>query len=152
MQFKTFSSFLAIAGCLVALVPRVTSSGAKGVLTGILNAAAQPTGILSAVGGVMNIAAQGNAISHAFKRVFTDVDSGTNEVNYDGGNLGAYYNFMYPDNDDYPWACVCNEYDIKLYREKQQPYARCRNQEDLSLFSFQANCDPKNSANEFIKI
>ncbi|ORM41180.1 Midasin [Babesia sp. Xinjiang] len=133
-ELKAFSSIFALCACLVAVVPTAHSSGAKGVLS-----------VLSAV---PNIAAQGNALSHAFKRVFSDVDSGTNEINYDGGNMGAYYNFMYPDNDDYPWACVCNEYDLQLYREKKQPYARCRNQEDLSMFSFQANCDPKNSANE----
>ncbi|GIX62214.1 midasin, putative [Babesia caballi] len=82
------------------------------------------------------------------RRIFTDEESGTNPLNYDGGNIGAYYNFMYPDNDDYPWSCVCSEKDFQLYQEKKMPYVRCRNQEDLSFHDFQANCDPKNSSNK----
>lgn len=84
---------------------------------------------------------------HAFERIFGDVDSGTNPINFAGGNVGAYYNFMFPDNDDYPWACVCNEHDLKQFQAKEMPFARCRNQEDLSYQNIQANCDPNNSAN-----
>ncbi|BAM40978.1 conserved hypothetical protein [Theileria orientalis strain Shintoku] len=85
----------------------------------------------------------GNPILTAIEVMKGGAD-GKKEENFGGGNLGAYYNFMYPDNSDYPWACVCNTEDLKLWKKKDQPYVRCRNQEDLSLQDIQANCDPRN--------
>uniref|UniRef100_A0A3B0NCW9 Uncharacterized protein n=1 Tax=Theileria annulata TaxID=5874 RepID=A0A3B0NCW9_THEAN len=79
--------------------------------------------------------------------ILTGANDGRKEANFGGGNLGAYYNFMYPDNTDYPWACLCNMEDFKLWQMKKQPYVRCRNQEDLSYQDIQANCDPRNMAN-----
>ncbi|UVC49657.1 hypothetical protein MACK_003767 [Theileria orientalis] len=85
----------------------------------------------------------GNPILTAIEVMKGGAD-GKKEENFGGGNLGAYYNFMYPDNSDYPWACICNTEDLKLWKKKEQPYVRCRNQEDLSLQDIQANCDPNN--------
>ncbi|UKK01110.2 hypothetical protein MACK_001923 [Theileria orientalis] len=97
-------------------------------------------------GGVSNFLQIKNPISTAVD-IITGANDGKKELNFGGGNLGAYYNFMYPDNSDYPWACVCNKADFELWLKKEQPYARCRNQEDLSLQDIQANCDPRNVTN-----
>ncbi|XP_955290.1 uncharacterized protein TA18505 [Theileria annulata] len=93
----------------------------------------------------ISFAELGNPILTAIEVMKGGAD-GKKEENFGGGNLGAYYNFMYPDNTDYPWACICNADDYKLWEKKEQPYVRCRNQEDLSLQDIQANCDPSNVA------
>ncbi|UKJ88720.2 hypothetical protein MACJ_001965 [Theileria orientalis] len=97
-------------------------------------------------GGSTNFLQVKNPITTAMD-IITGANDGKKELNFGGGNLGAYYNFMYPDNSDYPWACVCNRADFELWLKKEQPYARCRNQEDLSLQDIQANCDPRNVTN-----
>ncbi|GBE59483.1 ATPase associated with various cellular activities (AAA) family protein [Babesia ovata] len=133
-------------------VREIISTGAKSIIGGIGNAAFRATNVINSLGTVMNIAGQtisgAGTIAHGFKRMFTDVDNGTNPINFGGGNLGAYYNFMYPDNDDYPWACVCNGFDLEKYQRKEQQYVRCRNQEDLSFHNYQANCDPESVSNK----
>ncbi|KAK2196049.1 hypothetical protein BdWA1_002648 [Babesia duncani] len=90
---------------------------------------------------------QARFLSHITNKVFRGQDSGDNPINFLGGNLGSYYNFMYPSNDDFPYACACSEPDLELFRNKQLPYVRCRNQEDLSIQDVQANCNPYNHVN-----
>ncbi|CDR96456.1 ATPase associated with various cellular activities (AAA) family protein, putative [Babesia bigemina] len=152
MRFKILSFLFLICGLLAAFLPSTISTGAKSIIGGIGNAAFRATNVINSLGSVMNIAGQtisgAGTIAHGFKRMFTDVDNGTNPINFGGGNLGAYYNFMYPDNDDYPWACVCNGFDLEKYYRKEQPYVRCRNQEDLSFHNYQANCDPESVSNK----
>lgn len=70
---------------------------------------------------------------------------GTNEKNWLGGNRGSFYNYVQPDNDDYPWACKCDGSDMALYLKKEKNFVRCRNQMDLSLEGIQANCDVANN-------
>ncbi|BAM40977.1 conserved hypothetical protein [Theileria orientalis strain Shintoku] len=97
-------------------------------------------------GGVISFLETKNPIITAMD-IISGANDGRKEQNFGGGNLGAYYNFMYPDNSDYPWACVCNTNDFNLWKKKQQPYVRCWNQEDLSLQDIQANCDPTSVTN-----
>ncbi|EKX73408.1 conserved hypothetical protein [Theileria equi strain WA] len=91
----------------------------------------------------VSFAEKGDPLSTAMSILTRGMD-GKKKENYGGGNIGAYYNFMFPENDDYPWACPCNPQDVILYNKKEQPYARCLNQEDLSFQDIQANCDPTN--------
>ena len=42
-----------------------------------------------------------------------------NAENFEGGNQGSYFNFMYPSDNDYPWACVCDEGQYQQWLNKE---------------------------------
>lgn len=42
-----------------------------------------------------------------------------NAENFEGGNQGSYFDFMYPSDNDYPWACVCDEGQYAQWEAKQ---------------------------------
>ncbi|OEH76910.1 hypothetical protein cyc_08248 [Cyclospora cayetanensis] len=67
-----------------------------------------------------------------------------NAENFEGGNQGSYFNFMYPSDTDYPWACVCDEGQYTQWVNKQVQYVSCRNQVDLSSQNAVAMCNPQN--------
>ncbi|KAL8271511.1 hypothetical protein Esti_004546 [Eimeria stiedai] len=67
-----------------------------------------------------------------------------NAENFQGGNQGSYFNFMYPSDNDYPWACVCDESQYRQWLEKKVSYVACRNQVDLSTQNVVAMCNPEN--------
>ncbi|KAF8820795.1 hypothetical protein IE077_004431 [Cardiosporidium cionae] len=83
----------------------------------------------------------------AVKDVFFGGTSNSNPENWKGGNKGSFFNFMYPENSDNPWSCMCDESDLRAYRAKEQKFVRCRNQVDLSWQKVQAYCDIANPAN-----
>ncbi|CBZ55663.1 hypothetical protein NCLIV_060870 [Neospora caninum Liverpool] len=64
--------------------------------------------------------------------------------NFEGGNQGSYFDFMYPQSTDYPWACVCDENQYKRWEAKEIQAVPCRNQVDMSIQGIVAACNPKN--------
>ncbi|KAK1444882.1 hypothetical protein BgAZ_107880 [Babesia gibsoni] len=148
MKLNVFAAFIAALAAM-SLVRTTSVGNMVDSLVKSVGRTPRTTPILNSLNRIAQLPMSRNAFSHTLQRMFTDVDNGTNPINYGGGNLGAYYNFMFPDNDDYPWACVCNEHDLQQYKEKLLPYAKCRNQEDLSFNNFQANCNP-NTGVEFL--
>ncbi|KAF8822594.1 hypothetical protein IE077_003391 [Cardiosporidium cionae] len=85
-------------------------------------------------------------ILSAVKDTFFGGTSNQNPENWKGGNKGSFFNFMYPENSDYPWSCMCDESDLRAYRAKEQKFVRCRNQVDLSWQKVQSYCDLENPA------
>ncbi|CDJ37408.1 hypothetical protein, conserved [Eimeria tenella] len=70
--------------------------------------------------------------------------STANAENFEGGNQGSYFNFMYPSDNDYPWACVCDETQYAQWANNEVSYVSCRNQVDLSSQNVVAMCNPLN--------
>lgn len=68
----------------------------------------------------------------------------SNPTNFDGGNQGSFFNFMYPADTDYPWACVCDEHQYKRWELKEIQAVPCRNQVDTSAQGITAACNPLN--------
>ncbi|KYK67222.1 hypothetical protein TGPRC2_219742 [Toxoplasma gondii TgCatPRC2] len=64
--------------------------------------------------------------------------------NFEGGNQGSYFDFMYPQSTDYPWACMCDENQYKRWEAKEIQAVPCRNQVDMSIQGIVAACNPKN--------
>ncbi|KAF8817693.1 hypothetical protein IE077_004193 [Cardiosporidium cionae] len=90
------------------------------------------------------IGMQARGVISTIDDLFFGGTSGTKPENWDGGNQGSFFNYVYPDNSDYPWACLCDEVDYAKWVSKTQEYVRCRNQVDQSVQNVQANCDPEN--------
>ncbi|KAL8424447.1 hypothetical protein Efla_001049 [Eimeria flavescens] len=82
-------------------------------------------------------------ISSVWDNLFGGAGAG-NADNFQGGNQGSYFNFMYPSDNDYPWACVCDEGQYNQWLNKQVQYVPCRNQVDLSTQNVVAMCNPEN--------
>ncbi|PHJ23338.1 hypothetical protein CSUI_002809 [Cystoisospora suis] len=68
----------------------------------------------------------------------------SNPQNFEGGNQGSYFDFMYPQSTDYPWACVCDENKYKQWEAGEIDAVPCRNQVDMSAQGITAACNPKN--------
>ncbi|KEP60100.1 UNVERIFIED_CONTAM: hypothetical protein HHA_219742 [Hammondia hammondi] len=68
----------------------------------------------------------------------------TDPKNFEGGNQGSYFDFMYPQSTDYPWACMCDENQYKRWEAKEIQAVPCRNQVDMSIQGIVAACNPKN--------
>lgn len=67
-----------------------------------------------------------------------------NPANFEGGNQGSFFNFMYPQATDYPWACVCDENTYKKYEAGEIQSVPCRNEVDMSAQGLVALCNPRN--------
>ncbi|PHJ23340.1 hypothetical protein CSUI_002811 [Cystoisospora suis] len=67
-----------------------------------------------------------------------------NPANFEGGNQGSFFNFMYPQATDYPWACVCDENTYKKYEAGEIQSVPCRNEVDMSAQGVVALCNPRN--------
>ncbi|PFH35868.1 hypothetical protein BESB_055190 [Besnoitia besnoiti] len=62
--------------------------------------------------------------------------------NFEGGNQGSFFNFMFPLQSDYPWACVCDPALYLKWEQKEAPNVPCRNQADMSAQGVTAYCNP----------
>ncbi|PFH37571.1 hypothetical protein BESB_040290 [Besnoitia besnoiti] len=80
----------------------------------------------------------------AIKDIFGNGVDITNPQNFEGGNQGSYFDFMYPQSTDYPWACVCDESQYKRWEANETKAVPCRNQVDMSAQGITAACNPKN--------
>lgn len=76
--------------------------------------------------------------------MFLGGNGANNPQNFEGGNQGSFFNFMYPHSTDYPWACVCDENSFKKYENKEIEAVPCRNEVDMSAQGVVAFCDPRN--------
>ncbi|KFH01864.1 hypothetical protein TGMAS_212270 [Toxoplasma gondii MAS] len=63
-------------------------------------------------------------------------------ANFEGGNQGSYFDFMYPLQTDYPWACTCDPNIFERWENKEVSNVPCRNQVDMSAQGVTAYCNP----------
>ncbi|CBZ54482.1 hypothetical protein NCLIV_049110 [Neospora caninum Liverpool] len=63
-------------------------------------------------------------------------------ANFEGGNQGSFFDFMYPLQTDYPWACVCDPNLYEKWEQKETPHVPCKNQVDMSAQGVTAYCNP----------
>ncbi|EPR61912.1 hypothetical protein TGPRC2_212275 [Toxoplasma gondii TgCatPRC2] len=76
------------------------------------------------------------------KNLFGSGSDITDADNFEGGNQGSYFDFMYPLSTDYPWACVCDEGQYVQWEANEIQAVPCRNQVDMSAQGITAACNP----------
>lgn len=88
--------------------------------------------------------AEVSGIFDIIKDMFGSGTDITDPKNFEGGNQGSYFDFMYPLGTEYPWACPCDENAFKRFEAGEIQAVPCRNQVDMSAQGIVAACNPKN--------
>lgn len=92
-----------------------------GVAGGPLPSSRSPTTSVDALNAKAFV--QVGSIGAIWDTLFGGAGAG-NAENFEGGNQGSYFNFMYPSDNDFPWACLCDESQYKQWELGQVTLAR----------------------------